>query len=144
MVGQALAQVRDLSNLLRPTVLDDLGLMPALRGLIEDFARRTRIDARLEVPDPLGTLAPDLQVALYRVVQEALTNVARHAQARRVDIRLGLEDGRVRLAIEDDGRGVTGEPIPTLGFSASASGSQHSAGRWRSATRRVRASGSRR
>jgi signal transduction histidine kinase len=116
MVGQALAQVRDLSNLLRPTVLDDLGLMPALRGLIEDFARRTRIDARLEVPDPLGTLAPDLQVALYRVVQEALTNVARHAQARRVDIRLGLEDGRVRLAIEDDGRGVTGEPIPHLGL----------------------------
>jgi signal transduction histidine kinase len=116
MVGQALAQVRDLGNLLRPTVLDDLGLLPALRGLVEDFGRRTRIDARLEAEGSLGPLAPDLQVAVYRVVQEALTNVARHAGAQRVTVRVELENGTVRLSIEDDGRGVSGEPRPNLGL----------------------------
>src|SRR6185369_16680697 len=69
MVGRALAQVRDLSNLLRPTVLDDLGLLPALRGLVDDFSRRTRIAASLEIDEPIGALGSDLQVVLYRVVQ---------------------------------------------------------------------------
>jgi signal transduction histidine kinase len=116
MVGQALAQVRNLSNLLRPTVLDDLGLLPALRGLVEDFSRRTRIEVRLETREPLGPFPPDMQVVLYRVVQEALTNVARHSSARRATVRLGAEHGAVRLAVEDDGRGIAGEPTPHLGL----------------------------
>ena len=116
MVGQALAQVRDLCNLLRPTVLDDLGLLPALRGLVEDFGRRTRIEVVLDAPEPFGPLAPELQVVLYRVVQEALTNVARHAAARRASVSLGIENGSVRLAVEDDGRGLSGEPTPHLGL----------------------------
>ncbi len=116
MVGQALAQVRDLSNLLRPTALDDLGLLPALRALAEDFGRRTRIEVALEIEDGLKPFTPDQQVVLYRVTQEALTNVARHASARSVWVRLGARDGGVRLAIEDDGRGVAGEPVPHLGL----------------------------
>jgi signal transduction histidine kinase len=116
MVGQALAQVRDLSNLLRPTVLDDLGLLPALRGLVEDFSRRTRIEVRLETRGPLGALGPDLEVVLYRVIQEALTNVARHAAARSATVHLEANGGAVRLAVEDDGHGVAGEPTPHLGL----------------------------
>lgn len=116
MVGRALAQVRDVSNLLRPSVLDDLGLVPALRGLVDDFSRGTRVDATLTVGDPLGPLPDDLEVVIYRVIQEALTNVARHAAARRVQIRLEADRERVRLAIEDDGRGVSGEPVPHLGL----------------------------
>ena len=116
MVGRALAQVRDLSNLLRPTVLDDLGLVPALRSLVEDFARRTRIEATLACSDALGPLPDEQQVVIYRVVQEALTNVARHAGARRVAVRIAAEDERVRLEVEDDGRGVAGEPTPHLGL----------------------------
>ena len=116
LVGRALAQVRDLSNLLRPTVLDDLGLLPALRGLVEDFGRRTRVAAALETTEPMRPLPAELQVVLYRVVQEALTNVARHAGARSVRVRFAPEDGRVRLTVEDDGRGVPGEPVPNLGL----------------------------
>jgi signal transduction histidine kinase len=116
MVGQALAQVRDLSNLLRPTVLDDLGLLPALHGLVEDFSKRTRIEVALEVSEPIGPFGSELQVALYRVVQEALTNVARHAAAHRVRVRLEPENGGVRLSIEDDGHGMAGEPTPHLGL----------------------------
>ncbi len=116
MVGRALAQVRDISNLLRPTVLDDLGLLPALRALAEDFARRTRIAADLECPDSMPELPPDAQVAIYRVVQEALTNVARHARAARVRVGLSLEPGRVRVLVEDDGQGVPGGITPHLGL----------------------------
>jgi signal transduction histidine kinase len=116
MVGRALAQGRDLSNLLRPRALDELGLLPALRGLVEDFARRTRLDARLECALTLHDLADDVQVVVYRVVQEALTNVARHADARRVVVRLEATGDALRLAIEDDGRGVLDPPTPHLGL----------------------------
>ena len=116
MVGQALAQVRDLSNLLRPTALDDLGLLPALRALVEDFGRRTRIEVTLEIHEGLGPFTPETQVVLYRVIQEALTNVARHSAARSVRVRLGAYEGCVRLTVEDDGRGVSGEPMPHLGL----------------------------
>ena len=115
MVGRALAQVRDLSNLLRPTVLD-LGLAPALKTLADDFARRTRIDTALYFSEPLPALADELQVAIYRVIQEALTNVARHAGAHRVDVHLAVDPAEVRLSVEDDGRGVQGEPTPHLGL----------------------------
>jgi signal transduction histidine kinase len=116
MVGKALAQVRDLGNLLRPTALDDLGLVPALRALTEDFSRRARVATRLETPDTPPALPPEIEVAIYRVVQEALTNVARHAAAQHVHVRFAVEPGWVRLHIEDDGRGVRGEPVPHLGL----------------------------
>lgn len=116
LVGKALAQVRDLSNLLRPSVLDDLGLVPALRGLVDDFGRRTRIETSLHISDPFGSVAPDLQVVVYRVVQESLTNVARHAEATHVRVDLEQTNGHVRLSIEDDGRGIAGQPTPQLGL----------------------------
>src|SRR5207244_6447731 len=101
LVGTALAQVRALSNLLRPTVLDDLGLVPAIRALMEDFSRRTRIATRLEAPAELRGLMPDQQVAIYRIVQEGLTNVARHAGANEAR-------GRAKPKGEDVGVGCEG------------------------------------
>src|SRR5262245_50677169 len=77
-VADVLAQVRNISELLRPRALDDLGLVPALRALIEDFSRRTHIPVTIEADDPQGW-APETALTLYRVAQEALTNVARHA-----------------------------------------------------------------
>jgi signal transduction histidine kinase len=115
MVGRALAQVRDLSNLLRPAVLD-LGLVPALETLADDFERRTRIDAELHCANPVPPIRDDVQVAIYRVTQEALTNVARHSAARRVDVRLDLVDESVRLSVQDDGHGAGPEATPHLGL----------------------------
>ena len=86
MVGRALAQVRDLSNLLRPSALDDLGLAAALRALADDFSTRPRISVALELEGANRRLAPDVEVVIYRVVQEALTNVARHARASDVHV----------------------------------------------------------
>ncbi len=116
MVARALAQVRDVTNLLRPPVLDDLGLEPALRGLVDDFARRTRIDAALDTSGGVPPLAPAHEVTVYRVVQEALTNVARHSGARTGQVRLADEGEALRLTVEDDGRGVAGEPAANLGL----------------------------
>jgi signal transduction histidine kinase len=116
LVGRALAQVRDLSNLLRPSVLDDLGLAPALRALADDFAARTRIGVTLDVDDAVRRMPPEIDVVLYRVVQEALTNVARHAGARAAHVRLTHDAGGIALVIEDDGRGAPADAQPHLGW----------------------------
>ena len=116
MVGRALEQVRDLSNLLRPSVLDDLGLAPALRSLADDFSRRAGIEVNLELNGPMARLDPEAEVVIYRVVQEALTNVARHARATRAWVRLGMQDTQTLLTVTDDGLGVKDDVIPHLGW----------------------------
>jgi signal transduction histidine kinase len=114
-VKTVLQQIRDVSNLLRPSALDDLGLEQALRALVDDFARRTRIAATFECDGELGA-PPDAQVAIYRMVQEALTNVVRHADARRVTVAVAHADHALTVAIEDDGRGAAEAPTPHLGL----------------------------
>ncbi len=116
MVGRALAQVRDVSNLLRPSVLDDLGLVPALRVLADDFAARTRIAVALDVENASRRLAPEVEVVIYRVVQEALTNVARHAGAGAARVHVSSDGQAVRLAIEDDGHGAADDARPHTGW----------------------------
>ncbi|HQZ39359.1 MAG TPA: sensor histidine kinase [Vicinamibacterales bacterium] len=116
LVGRALAQVRDVSNLLRPSVLDDLGLVPALRALAEDFSARTRIDVPLDIEGANRRLAPEMEVVIYRVVQEALTNVARHAGASEVRVQILSDDRRVHMTIEDNGRGVADDASPHTGW----------------------------
>lgn len=116
LIGQALQQIRDVSGLLRPPVLDDLGLEAALAALADDFGRRTGVRTTLRLELGSATIGPDMDVAIYRVVQEALTNVARHAEARNATVRIaGVADG-LELEIEDDGRGANAEPTPHLGL----------------------------
>lgn len=91
---------------LRPSLLDMLGLGIALESLCEDFTRRTRIDCIPELDDELPELPPDVSIGLYRVVQEALANVAKYANATRVRVALHSEAEHLRLVIEDDGVGI--------------------------------------
>jgi signal transduction histidine kinase len=116
MVGRALAQVRDLSNLLRPSALDDLGLAAALRALADDFSTRARIAVNLELEAASRQLAPDVEVVIYRVVQEALTNVARHARASEVHVQVSGDDRHVTLLIEDNGQGAAADASPHMGW----------------------------
>ena len=115
LVGRAIAQMRNLSNLLRPPVID-LGLLPAIRSLADDFAARTRVQTTLELPDALPGIGQERQVTIYRIVQEALTNVTRHAHASRVHIQLDDDNDHIALSVEDDGRGPEGELRPHLGL----------------------------
>ncbi len=107
-----LQDVRRLAVELRPKALDDFGLVPALERLTSNFAEQTGI--AVEVSARLGEtrLAPELETALYRIVQEALTNVAKHAQARHVSVVLNRNARSVTAVIEDDGRGFSSQPEP--------------------------------
>ena len=116
LVGRALDRVRDIGNLLRPSTLDDFGLVPSLRSLVDDFGRRYRVEAAFEGPRSMPALPAEAEVALYRVIQEALTNVARHAAARAVRVALEVEPTAIRLTVEDDGVGMAGRPLPRLGL----------------------------
>jgi two-component system CheB/CheR fusion protein len=98
-------EARELSWNLRPQVLD-LGLTPALRHLVEHFAQYFQIDAAFEVPDLDKLLAPPAQVMIYRVLQEALVNVVKHAQANRVSLAVEKLEGKIRFQVADNGIGL--------------------------------------
>ncbi|MEZ5286142.1 MAG: sensor histidine kinase [Vicinamibacterales bacterium] len=116
LVGRALAQVRDVSNLLRPSVLDDLGLVAALRALADDMASRTRIAVDLDVDGANRRLSADMEVVIYRVVQEALTKIVRHARATRAHVQILSDDASVHVMVEDDGRGAADDAMPHTGW----------------------------
>jgi PAS domain S-box-containing protein len=103
-VDHAMQRVRDLALDLRPSVLDDLGLPAALRWYVDRFARDAHVDAHVSI-DAVSRLQPELETACFRVAQEALTNVVRHARARRVWLDLHLLPGGLELKIRDDGIG---------------------------------------
>ena len=109
LVDRAHASVRRIATGLRPPALDALGIGPALEGEARRFEERTGIRCETAVVG-LPPLPPPVTVALYRMVQESLTNVARHAGARRVLVRLEVEGGEVVLRVEDDGRGPPADP----------------------------------
>jgi signal transduction histidine kinase len=106
LVSRTLASMRELSQLLRPSVLDDLGLIPSLEGHLETFQDRHGIATSLSAEGLPARLPPDVETAFYRIVQEALTNVARHARATRARVALTAIGSELRLEIEDDGVGL--------------------------------------
>jgi len=106
LTGKTLDAVHDLALQLRPSVLDDLGLVPAVDRLVADFQRTHEIQLVFETNLRTGPRLPAaLETALYRITQEALTNVARHAGAHTVSLLAEARDGSVSLIVEDDGRG---------------------------------------
>ena len=117
LCAETLEDTRQLSRLLRPPILDDLGLVAALRWLARSQAESAGIDVTAEIVEPLPSLDNDLQTLLFRVAQEALTNVARHSGARSALLRLVARDGTLRLQVADDGRGCDPEAAQRTGGS---------------------------
>ncbi len=105
LVEQTTERIRNVMANLRPPVLDDYGLVAALHWYGEQFARRTGIDIAVHGEELAPRLAPRVENALFRIAQEALTNVAKHAQASNVNITVETEDGTLRLVVADDGTG---------------------------------------
>jgi signal transduction histidine kinase len=106
-VAELSDQLRDLAHRLHPSVLDDLGITSALRVCAQEFQQREHIDVRLALDECDKPLDPHLAECLFRVTQEALRNVSKHAGATHVFLRLTYQEDHVRLQIEDDGRGFT-------------------------------------
>jgi PAS domain S-box-containing protein len=112
IVEQALQHVRGLALALRPSMLDDLGLVSALRWLTDQARQRHGMDVQLRVSDRVGRLAPDLETAVFRIVQEALTNIERHADAGKVEVTTDIDaDGALQVRIRDDGMGFDVEAM---------------------------------
>jgi signal transduction histidine kinase len=104
LTDATMEQIRLLAQDLRPPALDAVGLSPTLEGFCRDFAERTQLDVLYSGAE-LPVLPDEICIGLYRFLQEALTNVARHARARKAYVSLGYDDGMVNLSVEDDGQG---------------------------------------
>jgi len=113
--GLAVRTINELHRLiydLRPSVLDDLGLLPAIRWYAERHLESGGISVRCEFTDTGTRLAPEMETALFRVVQEAVTNIAKHAEADTVLIQCNERDGTLTIEIEDDGKGFDPSTLP--------------------------------
>jgi signal transduction histidine kinase len=106
LIDTGIRGIRRVTNDLRPSLLDDLGLLPALRSLVSDFGARSGIRTGLAAPTSLPPLSREAELALFRALQEALSNVLRHANARSVDVGISINADGVLLQVSDDGRGL--------------------------------------
>ena len=111
LLDQTIQSVRRIGTELRPGILDDIGLVAALEWAAEDFQTRTGTKCQITLPDVDIRLIPEHATALFRIFQETLTNVARHAEATQVDARLGKENGNLILEIRDNGKGISEEDL---------------------------------
>jgi PAS domain S-box-containing protein len=114
LATQCSAEIRTASYLLHPPLLDELGLLSALRWLADGFHQRSGIEMRLDLPASMHRLPPDDELCLFRIAQEALTNVHRHAASPWAAMRLKIQSNSVMLEIEDAGRGIDAN-TPVLG-----------------------------
>jgi signal transduction histidine kinase len=118
-INEAMQRVREVAGELRPKVLDDFGLVPAIEDLVRSFSDQYGIETNLSTRPEEIALGRGLDIILYRIIQEALTNIAKHSEATRVEVRLRREDHQVVAEIRDDGRGIRPEEIasgPSLGL----------------------------
>jgi signal transduction histidine kinase len=115
LTERTLQSVRDLAMVLRPSMLDDLGLSPAINWYAREFSRRSGLSLNLSITGEVDTLPDEVRTCLYRVIQEALTNVARHAQARKVKLMVNRDAKAVTATVEDDGIGFNTARRPIVG-----------------------------
>jgi len=112
LTNEALQEIRTLSYLLHPPMLDEVGLASALRWFASGFSKRSEIEIDLEIPESLGRFPRDLEIAVFRIVQETLTNVHRHSGSSTAKITIWRSPNQLRLKVEDKGKGMT---LPAIG-----------------------------
>jgi len=112
LTNEALQEIRTLSYLLHPPMLDEVGLASALRWFASGFSKRSEIEIDLEIPESLGRFPRDLEIAVFRIVQETLTNVHRHSGSSTAKINIWRSTNQLRLKVEDQGKGMI---LPAFG-----------------------------
>ena len=110
LVDTGIRSIRGVTTTLRPPLLDDLGLIPALRALVQSFAEQSALMIEFEAPGDTPTVSPQAALALFRALQEALSNVVRHSQATNVSVRLTRDHDALTLEVHDNGRGFQRNP----------------------------------
>jgi signal transduction histidine kinase len=99
-------QIRTISHLLHPPLLDEAGLGSALRWYVDGFSERSKISVDLSIPSDFGRLPNDMEIAIFRIVQECLTNIHRHSGSATATISIGAEDSRILVRVQDRGKGI--------------------------------------
>jgi prepilin-type processing-associated H-X9-DG protein len=107
MVRQMSDDIRTMSYLLHPPLLDEMGLAPALRWYVEGFAERSKIAVDLECSKEFGRLPREVETAIFRIVQECLINIHRHSGSATAAVQIAWLDGHVRLEVMDHGKGIS-------------------------------------
>jgi len=115
LLDQTILSVRRIATELRPAILDDLGLVAAVEWAAEEFEARTGTQCILDLPHDDIVIDQERTTAIFRIFQETLTNITRHAEATQVDVRLAREDGDIVLEVRDNGRGIGQEQLSTGG-----------------------------
>jgi len=103
--------VRRLSRDLSPSILEDLGLLPALRWLINEFTKHHPVESKLDIEDTPDLFSKEEEIIIFRIFQEALTNIGKHAQATHVSVIIKLQDGEISFVVEDNGKGFNVEQV---------------------------------
>jgi len=120
LVDTGIRSIRDVTTNLRPPLLDDLGVVAALRALVQSFSEQSGLAIDFDAPATLPRVSDQAGLALYRALQESLSNVVRHAHASAAHVRLSVAGGQIRLAVTDNGRGIPREgahdAAPTFGL----------------------------
>jgi signal transduction histidine kinase len=106
LIDTGIRSIRNVTNDLRPSLLDELGLLPALRALVRDFDARGDLEVRLHAPPSLPAMSEAAELGLFRALQEGLANVVRHAGASSVDVTVQAREAAIELEVADDGRGL--------------------------------------
>jgi PAS domain S-box-containing protein len=106
LVEQVSREIRTISHLLHPPLLDIAGLVSALRWYVDGFSERSNIKVDLEIPDDFGRLPDEVEIAIFRIVQECLTNIHRHSGSATATIRLRQEGSRLTVQVQDQGKGI--------------------------------------
>lgn len=115
LISQTINEVRQISHNLRPTLLDDLGLDTTIRSLIDQFSERTGIDVEYHFDADIK-MADEFETSMYRLTQEALTNIEKHAEANIVSLSFIKKNQGVAFECRDDGKGISANPEPGIGF----------------------------
>jgi signal transduction histidine kinase len=113
-VDNTIQTMRKIVSDLRPSILDDLGLIPAIEWQVKEFQKRTGIRTRFRSNVDEADITSERSAAVFRVVQEALTNIMRHANAKTVKVELKKEKGLLKISVSDDGQGMTDDTITDL------------------------------
>jgi PAS domain S-box-containing protein len=116
-IDQVIDNVARLSRDLSPSILEDLGLVPAFRRLVDNFVKVHKINVVSDLVDVGASFSKDSQIMLYRIFQEALTNIGKHARAGNVSVRVRIENGKLHFSVEDDGRGFDRDDAEMKGAS---------------------------
>jgi signal transduction histidine kinase/PAS domain-containing protein len=111
LVDESMRSVQSIAARLRPRILDELGLLSALDWLVQDFRERSGIDTDFVANAQVDALLPEEATAVFRIVQESLSNIARHAEAKRIDVSLERQDDWLAVEIRDDGKGLHGDEV---------------------------------